>query len=418
MVPVGVSVACLQIKKEFLVRLLLVAALLSGAAGAAAQAKSPPPIQLYGGYSWLSNSFNGLPGAQKALNGVDAGVAFQPWHHLRFKLDYSMYRGTNTGAPQHSFFIMGGGQYEATVHRERFYAEALVGDGGLNGNWYIADAKGYQYGNTGTTASLAEFLGGGIDTPVSGHTAIRIEGGVQHSGFVPLDPIAQGGYPFRPNGIPNYFGRFTVGMVWLPRLGSAIRPAPEASTRTPVESEIIFEGLQSFGHFKIFAGPGDSYFSAGAIEYDRHSWGRFIGARLDYSADIMPIIFLSQRSITDVFGNPHSTTYVTFPGVGIAPIGMRLLWRDGKRFKPYFIARGGMTGYTRKTFSQDASYYNFSLQQAIGLQLKLTDRWDFRAGFEYFHQSNGFSVPSNPGLDAMSYRGGLSYHLGHARGEK
>ena len=74
-----------------------------------------------------------------------------------------------------------------------------------------------------------------------------------------------------------------------------------------------------------------------------------------------------------------------------------------------------MTGYTRKTFSQDASYFNFSLQQAIGMQLQLSDRWDFRAGLEYFHQSNGFSVPSDPGLDAMSYRGGLSYHLGHSR---
>jgi long-subunit fatty acid transport protein len=77
--------------------------------------------------------------------------------------------------------------------------------------------------------------------------------------------------------------------------------------------------------------------------------------------------------------------------------------------------KGGMTVYTKKAFSQYASYENFSLQQAIGVQLKLTDRWDFRAGFEVFHQSNGFAVPSNPGLDEMILNGGLSYHLGHAR---
>jgi Lipid A 3-O-deacylase (PagL) len=401
--------------KETLTRFFLFAALLTSAASAPAQNETSPPMQIYAGYSWLSNSFNGVPGSQKALNGWNGGAVFQPWHHLHFKLDYSMYRGTNAGAPQHPFFIMGGGQYEAAIHRERFYAEALVGEGGLNGNWFIGNSTGYLHGNTGSTASLAEFLGGGIDTPISHHAAIRVEGGVQHTGFSPLRPLSEGTYPYRLDGIPNYFARFSVGMVWLPRLGSEIRPSPEASTRTPPESEIIFEGLQSFGHFKIFAGPGSSYFSNGCIEYDRNSWGRFIGARLDYSADIMPVIFLSQRSKTDEWGNPMSATYETFPGVGIAPIGMRLLWRDGKRFKPYFVAKGGMTGYTRKAFSQNASYEEFSLQQAIGLQLKLTDRWDFRAGLEYFHQSNGFAVPSNPGLDAMTYRGGLSYHLSRAR---
>jgi len=395
-----------------LARNLLLITLLCFAAAAAAEEESSPPVQIYAGYSWLSNSFNGVPGAQKALNGGNGGVVFQPWHHLRFKLDYSMFRGINAGAPQHAFFVMGGGQYETMIHRERIFAEALVGESGLNGNWFDGNASAYLHGNTGMTASLAEFLGGGIDTPVSRHFAIRTEGGVQHSGFGPLQPAAEGSHPYHLDGLPNYFGRFSVGMVWLPRLGLGVRPAPE---HTPVESEVIFEGLRTFGHFKIFTGPGNSYFSAGAIEYDRHSWGRFLGARLDYSADFMPVILLSQRSKTDVWGNPHSTTYETFPGVGIAPIGMRLLWRDGKSFKPYFVVRDGMTGYTRKTFSQDATYYNFSLQQAVGVQLKLDNRWDFRAGIEYFHQSNGFSVASNPGLDAMNFRGGLSYHLGHAR---
>jgi hypothetical protein len=415
MVPVGVLVPCLQTKKEIRARFFILAALLSIAVGATAQQQSPPPIEIYGGYSWLSNSFNGLPGAQKALNGLDGGAAFEPWHHLRFKVDASMYLGSNTGAPQHAFFIMGGAQYGTTIHRERFFAEALVGEGGINGNWLIGDATDYLHGHSGSTASLAEFLGGGIDTPISRRAAIRVEGGMQHSGFQAIEPSSEGSFPYHLNGIPNYFGRFSVGMVWLPRLGSAIQPAD--STRSPVESEVIFEGLRTFGHLKIFTGPGNSYFSTGAIEYDRHSWGRFIGARLDYSADIMPVIVLSQRSVTDVWGNPKSTTYETFPGVGIAPIGMRLLWFDGKRFKPYYVAHGGMTGYTKKAFSQDATYFDFSLQQAIGMQVKVTDRWDFRAGFEYFHQSNGFPVESNPGLDAMSCRGGISYHLGRSRSE-
>ncbi|MGP8253270.1 MAG: acyloxyacyl hydrolase [Terracidiphilus sp.] len=414
MAPIGAPAFYQQRYKKILARLFLLVALLSCAADGAAQQQTSPPIQIYGGYSRLSNSFNGVPGSQNALNGWNGGVVFQPWHHLRFKMDYSMYRGTNAGDPQHGFFIMGGGQYEATIHRERFFAEALVGEGGLNGTWYKANATGYKNGNTGTIASLAEFLGGGIDTPISRHAALRVEGGVQHSGFVPIEPLPSG-RPYHVDGIPNYFGRFSVGMVWMPRLGSALRPAPESSSRTPVESELIFEGQNSLGHFHILANSWWSDLSSGGIEYDRHSWGNFIGARVDYSAEILPVLILRQPSKTDIWGNRRSTTLETVPGLGISPLGMRLLWRDGTHFKPYYNVKLGMTGYTKKSFSQDAAYENFSLDQSIGIQFRLSDRVDFRAGFGVFHQSNGFVVPSNPGLDEMNYNAGLSYHLGHAR---
>lgn len=402
-------------KIKLQVQRIVVAALICFPAAAAAQQRTPPPMQVYAGYSWLSNSFNGVPGSKQPLNGANAGVDVLPWHHLSFKLDFSMYRGTNLGNPQHSLFFMGGAQYETMIRRERIYAEALVGEGTLNGNWYKADATGYLYGHTGMTASLAEFLGGGVDTPVSSHFAVRVDGGVQHSDFVPILPNSKGSFPYQLPGIPKFYGRFTVGMVWLPHLGSDFLQAPAASGRTPPESEIIFEGMQSFGRFFILASPGSCHFSTGVIEYDRHTWGRFAGARLDYSAEIMPVIILSQPSKTDFWGNSRSKTYVSFPGVGIAPIGVRMLWRDGKGFKPYLDSKGGITAYTHKAFSQYSSYQDFSLEVSIGMQFKLTDSLDFRAGFEYFHQSNGFAVPSDPGLDSMTYRGGLSYHLGHAR---
>jgi len=386
---------------------LLLLALFSASAGGVAQTRPSPPLQVYAGYSWLSNSFNGVPGARQPLNGWNAGVAFQQWHHLRFKLDYSMYRGTNLGAPQHAFFLLGGGQYGVALHRERFFAQALVGEGGLNGTWFKANSDGYKNGNTGMIASFAEYLGGGIDTPVARHAAIRIEGGVQHSNFDPIEPDPRS-QPYHLDGIPNYFGRFSVGMVWLPRLGSSVRPA----ARIPVESELIFEGFQSLGHFHIFANSWWSYLSSGGIEYDRHSWGSFIGARVDYSAEILPVVILRQPSRTDIWGNRRSNTFEIVPGVGILPIGMRLLWLDGKRLEPYYLIKAGMTGYTRKAFSQFAAYENFALDQSVGMEYRLSGRIGFRTGFGVFHQSNGFVVPSNPGLDEMNWNAGISYQLG------
>ncbi len=183
-------------------------------------------------------------------------------------------------------------------------------------------------------------------------------------------------------------------------------------SRHQPESELVFEGLGSFGHFHIFAYSWWSYLEVGGIEYDRHSWDRFLGARRDYVAEILPVAILRQPSKTDVFGDPLTRDHKVNYGVGISPAGMRLIWRDGKRWKPYYTIKGGLIIFTQKSLSEYASYQNFSLQQSLGLQFKVTPRWDFRMAFTDFHFSNAFMVPSNPGIDEMMYSGGLSYHLG------
>jgi len=86
----------------------------------------PRTLQIYGGYTFLSNTINGVPGSRQPLNGWDAAVAFPAWHNLRFKIDTYAYRGTNLGAPQHPFFIMGGGQYTWRVRRESVFVEGLL----------------------------------------------------------------------------------------------------------------------------------------------------------------------------------------------------------------------------------------------------------------------------------------------------
>ncbi len=103
------------------IKLVLVLWLFSTCTLLSAQSTASPPYELSGGYSYLSNSFNGTPGSRQPLSGGDGSLGFPAWHRLRFKLDYSMYQGTNLGAPQHAFFILGGGQYEVAFHRERIF---------------------------------------------------------------------------------------------------------------------------------------------------------------------------------------------------------------------------------------------------------------------------------------------------------
>jgi hypothetical protein len=374
-------------------------------AAAAAQTEASAPYQISGGYSYLSNSFNGVPGSRQPLQGWNAAVAFPAWHNLRFKIDVFQFTGSNLGAPQHGFFIMAGGQYERTWGRERFFAQALVGEGGLNRNWGAG-------GSLGDTASFATFLGGGVDTPISKHFAVRFEGGFQHTTFALIQSETYP-LPYRIPGLPTYFGRLSTGLVWIPRFASPKKTVLDDgdSSKTRPESELAVEGLNSFGHYHIFAFSWWTYLHVAGVEYDRHSWGRFIGARMDYVAEILPVAIIQQPSKTDEWGDPLSMTHKTIAGLGISPIGLRMMWRDGKRWKPYYTIKGGMIGFTQKALSQDASYQNFSLQQSAGIQFRLTDRWDFRAGVADFHFSNAFMVPSNPGIDEMAYTGALSYQF-------
>jgi hypothetical protein len=386
-------------------KLLTAGLILTTSMIACAQAVTRIPYQIYGGASGLTNSFNGVSGAHNPLPGWDASAAFPDWHHLRFKLDVSHFSGTNLSAQQHALFILGGAQYEREFYKERIFAHALFGEQILNRYWGA-------HGSPGGTASFATVLGGGADTPLSRHFAIRVEGDMVQTNNALIQSVKLP-YPYRIPGLPQYFGRFTAGLVWIPEIESVRHRSPDEISRRhePPEQELAFEDSGSFGHFHIFADSWWSTLHVDGIEYDRHSWGSFIGARMDYVAEVLPAVILRMPAKTSVFGEIHSPDKKTVPGVGVAPIGLRLLWRDGKALKPYYTIKLGLVVFTQKAISMDASYENFSMQQSIGMMIRLNDRLDFRAGVSDFHFSNAFVVPSNPGIDEMMYQGALCYHL-------
>lgn len=372
----------------------------------AAQSAQSIPYEFSGGYSYQSNSFNGVPGSEHGLNGWDAAVAFPAWHNLRFKMDVAGYSGTNLGAPQHPIAIMGGGQYEQTFHRERFFAEALFGEISLNRNWGAN-------GHLGGTASFSSLLGGGVDTPVNRHFALRVEGGVRFANFALIE-AANNTTPYRIPGLPYKFGTISSGLVWTPFIHSSTNGASHTGgpEKRPVDSDLAFEDLTSFGHYHVFAVTWWSYFYVAGMEYDRHSWGKLLGARMDYVGEVLPIVILRQPTKTDVWGDPKSTEHETLGGFGFSPIGFRLIWRDQKAWKPYFTVKVGLLGFNQKALSANSSYLTFSLQQSTGVQFRLTPRWDLRAGVSDFHFSNAFMVPSNPGIDEMMANVALCYHTG------
>jgi len=189
--------------------LLAMLALMSVAAvgiHAQTQAATQPHMrfQLYCGYTFLSNSFNGLPGARQPLNGWDASISVPGHHDLHFKFETSGYRGTNQGASQNSVFIMGGAQYSHRLGRETVFVEGMGGDGGINKNWGAG-------ATTGETASFAALMGGGLDTPLTRRIAFRVSGGYQYSYFALVDKNLN---PYRSPGLPTNFERLSSGLVF------------------------------------------------------------------------------------------------------------------------------------------------------------------------------------------------------------
>ncbi len=240
------------------------------------------------------------------------------------------------------------------------------------------------------------------------------QGALSLSGSAAHGALLESAYPAGMN--PEAHQDAGAGLVDRAEVEPAADSGAGGQTASPVkhpmERELVTEGQGCIGHWHIFGYSWWSKLYTGGIEYDRNTWGTFLGAQMDWSMEVLPVAILVQPAKTDVFGDPLSQTKFVNPGVGIYPIGLRMKWRPDKGFEPYFIIKGGMLVFAHKALASDAAYENFSLIIGVGMQRRLTKRLAVRVGFEDVHFSNGFVVPANPGLDVMAYNGGIVYRLG------
>jgi hypothetical protein len=182
------------------------------------------------------------------------------------------------------------------------------------------------------------------------------------------------------------------------------------------QRELVYEGMESYGNYRLFGAAENAKLYTAGVEYDRELCPNFLHARVDYVTEFLPVVLLSQPAKTDIWGNPLSKDRKTVPGVGITPLGFRLLWRDGRHVMPYFETKATVLGFTQKALSPEATYENWSFHLTGGLKLKLHGPYDLRLGIlSDLHFSNAFVVRSNPALDVMNVNVGIVYHLRGAR---
>jgi hypothetical protein len=202
------------------------------------------------------------------------------------------------------------------------------------------------------------------------------------------------------------------GLATICQLAPALAHAQQTeSANKPAKNELAVEGGGSFGNWQIFAYAEDRQVSTYGLEYDHLLWGRVLGTQVDYTAELLPVVLLSEPAEYKSDSTALTTARQLKYGADASPAGFRLLWRQGKAFEPYFGAKGGVAYFKERILSPQDTHLQFTAQFGFGFEHRFTQRMAFRAGFSEFHISNG-DIARNPGVDLMYVNGQLSFRLG------
>jgi hypothetical protein len=188
-----------------------------------------------------------------------------------------------------------------------------------------------------------------------------------------------------------------------------------AGERPPVESQVVVEGGSSIGNIHVFAYADGRRIAPFGVEYDRHSWGSFLSARVDYVGEVLPVVLMNEPARYGADSIALTTDRQVKYGFGFSPVGVRLLWRRDAAFRPYLTGKGGLLIFPDPVLSPLDGHLNFSAQFGGGVEETLTRRVCLRLGYSDFHMSNGGIATRNPGIDFMYFNAGLVYRLGGGR---
>jgi hypothetical protein len=156
-------------------------------------------VEIFGEYSYVSMSDSYvLPAC--CTNGWDAGASVRVWHGLSAKSVLTGYAGNQVyypGSPalsESAIFYLFGAQYAVRFGRESVFIEELIGGVHLSSNQPVDRAP----------SSFSNLVGGGFDTRVTSHFAVRVGGGVLRERFIA---------PGHSVDSPTLYPRLSAGLV-------------------------------------------------------------------------------------------------------------------------------------------------------------------------------------------------------------
>jgi len=157
-----------------------------------------------------------------------------------------------------------------------------------------------------------------------------------------------------------------------------------------------------------------------AVQYER----RLIAAShlaLLYTPELVPALWLSNNPTYDVIRDAAAQEIVVVTGrssvygFGAAPIGFEAHARVARRVELYGGSTAGTIWFTRAVPEPSARAFNFMFDLRAGLLWQVRGANALRVGYMFHHLSNGYTAPSNPGVDGAIGVLGLQHAFGTGR---
>jgi len=157
-----------------------------------------------------------------------------------------------------------------------------------------------------------------------------------------------------------------------------------------------------------------------AVHYER----RLIAASrlaLLYTPELVPALWLSNTPTYVVIGSAGAQQIVAVTGrssvygFGVAPVGFETHARVARRLELYGGSTAGTIWFTRAVPEPSASAFNFMFDMRAGVLWQLHGANALRVGYMFHHLSNGYTAPSNPGVDGAIGVVGLQHAFGTVR---
>ncbi len=148
-----------------------------------------PPNELYGGYSYVTQSYdqtqdNSISGGMNGWQG-DFKMRILPWVGLKF--DASGYYAQHQYTNPRTYFFLAGPQVSQHFGRYNLFVHGLIGVAHLNGgtqfNSFVPSASNNAGFPLVSNFSLAAAIGGGVDRAFNHFLAWRITGDFLHTNF-------------------------------------------------------------------------------------------------------------------------------------------------------------------------------------------------------------------------------------------
>lgn len=94
--------------------------------------------------------------------------------------------------------------------------------------------------------------------------------------------------------------------------------------------------------------------------------------------------------------------------IGLAPLGFQLRFGARERVQPYLAISGGMLRFREQIPVRDGAQLNFTADGGTGVFIALPRGLQLLVGYKFYHISNAWTAPQNPGLDGHMFVLGLN----------